>query len=638
MKKHKSKETAAAPDFPVKENEFINHILNSSRAMLSVINRDYQYVKVNSRFCYAHASDPGDIIGKTLGEVWGEETFNTKIRQNIDRCFQGVTVRYEATFNTPNTSKRYYEVTFSPLAETGPVKYLLAETLDVTDLRQTEKNVIRKEEEFRQLETNLPIGFIRCLPDGTILHCNRAYLLIMNCPDDHSLTEHNLREFYTESELFDVHIEKLFKDFKPKGFGRVSLRNCIGSEIVCRISGFVNFDETGKPSYIDFAFEDSTHEMMLENRLLEAKKLETIGSLAGGIAHDFNNILATISGYTELLLDDLPKNSESADHVGRIRNAVSKAQSLTNQILTFSRQVEQEKVPVNIYEVLTETVGFVKAASPSTVNISCECSECNKYVFADPTQLFRVFLNLLTNAVQSLENNEGTITVVLGCEKGESVRKKLDKSIVADEYVVIRFTDTGRGMDPSLMRRIFEPFFTTREVGQGSGLGLSVVHGIITEMSGEIMVTSRIGSGSTFSIYLPVTSERTDQQKTGTEGRRLLLITGNRHESRIISIALESAGYALSQASQPEQLTGLLSNQEKLPEVIVFMSDSEKISLKELGEAFRLRHVSPPCIIIGDSNDENPEEDLSGTGIISQLLVKPVSLKEIETAIQLSIK
>jgi PAS domain S-box-containing protein len=638
MKKGTEKDSEGQSNFPEEGNEYINHILNSSRAMMSVINRKYQYVKVNSKFCNAHQKEADELIGKTLGEVWGEDVFNTKIRGNIDRCFDGVTIRYEASFDTPQTEKRFFEVTFSPLAEEGPVKYLLAETLDVTNIRQTEKTAMKAEEEFRRFETNLPIGFIRCATDGTILHINKAFMIIMDCPGNHSLTSVNLGDFYSERELFGLHLGQLLSDFKPKAFGRVSLKNCKGSDIVCRISGFMNIDETGKPSHIDFAFEDSTHELMLENRLLQAQKLETIGALAGGIAHDFNNIMATISGYTELLLSDLPENSESAEHVSRIRSAVEKAQSLTSQILTFSMQMEQEKVHVNVIDVLNETVGFVRAAAPSFAKIECDSSGPKKYVFADPTQLFRVFLNLMTNAIQSLENREGTVKVSLAVEDGSLIGKKINKTVVADEYVHIKVADTGKGMDSSLMQRIFEPFFTTREVGQGSGLGLSVVHGIVSEMNGEIFVTSKLGSGSTFSVYLPATLEYSDQENSGAVKRKILLVKGNKFESRVLSIALESAGFEVLQAEIPSDLNVQLSDDGRKPEIVLYMSDSEKIKLSDLEEALRRMNISLPCILITDNSGEKSHGARSESGIITQRLIKPVSLKEIEAAIQLSNK
>lgn len=385
-----------------------DHILNNSRSMISVINRDYIYEKVNATFCKEHSGMVESIVGKSLADVWGHETFRTRIRYNVDKCFSGETVRYEASFTTPQSGKRFYEVVFRPFpVESGEITHLLAETFDITDLKLSEKMACEKETEFKRFETNLPIGFLRCLPDGRIIHANKTFMIIMDCDEEISLSGTNFRDYYTEVNLFNIHVQQLM-DSKPKSFGRVPLRTCKGNDIVCRISAFMVLDESSKPSYIDFSLEDSSRELMLENRLLQAQKLETIGALAGGIAHDFNNILTTISGYSELLKDDLPESSSSSQKVSKILMAVSKARSLTNQILTFSRQVEQEKVIVSVSEVLKETVGFIKSAVHSNIIIKSNIRTGNVPVFADPTQLFRMFLNLMTNAVQAMEEAGGT--------------------------------------------------------------------------------------------------------------------------------------------------------------------------------------------------------------------------------------
>jgi PAS domain S-box-containing protein len=625
-------------EFLSREKFYADLILNNSRSMISVIDRDYVYVKVNTTFCKAHRGMAESIIGKSLTDVWGEETFTKSIKHNIDKCFSGATVKYEASFTTQQAGKRFYEVIFRPFpADTGNVTHLLAETFDITDLRLTEKIAIEKEEEFKKFETNLPIGFLRCRPDGRIIHGNKAFLVIMDCRSENSLYSANLRDYYAEKEIFDMHVEQL-ADSKPKSFGRVPLKTCKGKEIVCRISGFMTLDEADNPSYIDFAFEDSSRELMLENRLLEAQKLETIGSLAGGIAHDFNNILATISGYSELLIEDLPGHSSSSEKVSKILAAVNKARSLTNQILTFSRQVEQEKVQVSVYEVLRETIGFVKSAVPPGVTIRSNYRDKQKFVFADPTQLFRVFLNLLTNAIQALEDKKGTITVTLSIEEGKKVRGDHSKVIVADEYVLVTIRDTGKGMDQSLLRRVFEPFFTTREVGKGSGLGLSVVHGIVSEMDGSILVSSEKGKGSIFYIYLPVYAKKAIKPALHGRKKKLLFVTGNRHESRIMLLGLESAGFEMTQSSEIKHFNKTLADPQTRPDIVIYMSDAEQIRIDDLVSSFQKHGITPPCIIICDSNQDNSGEKLVNSGIISQQLVKPVSLKEIETAIQLSIK
>jgi PAS domain S-box-containing protein len=621
-----------------KEKDISDQIINHSRSMISIINREYKYEKVNTTFCKAHQVFIDSIVGKSLDEIWGQEAFHDSIKSKIDQCFTGKTIKYEASFQTPEHGKRYFEVIFRPITlDTGEITHLLAETFDIDDLKQSRQAAKEKEAELRKLETNLPIGFLRCDPEGKILHANNAFLRIMDCQDDVSITSMNLKHFYEEEGLFEMQFDQLI-DCKMKTFGRVSLKNCKGDEIPCRLSGFLALDETGKPAFIDFAVEDSSRELMLENRLLQAQKLETIGALAGGIAHDFNNILATISGYSEMLQEDLPKNSASSEKVNKIMVAVLKARSIINQILTFSRQVEQEKIPVSVGEVLKETIGFVKSSIPSNIIVRSRIPMINGKVFADPTQLFRVFLNLMTNAIQSMEEEGGILSVNVAVFDGKLLRHELNKDIVADEYVLLTFKDTGKGMEPSLMRRIFEPFFTTREVGKGTGLGLSVIHGIITEMEGEILVSSRKEKGSVFYIYLPLSKVYLDQTIKVDKKRKILFITGNKYESRILSLALENTGYELIYISDRRNLTKLMAHTDDRPELIIYMSDSKQIQPDDLVGIFHRLKIVTPCILITDQNPGMFEEKLLNSGIIKQHLIKPVSLKEMRNAIQISVK
>jgi signal transduction histidine kinase len=606
--------------------------------MISIINREYIYEKVNSAFCNAHQVEMESVVGKSLGDVWGEDTFREIIKNNLDLCFTGKTVRYEASFGTSQSAKRYYEVVFRPIVmKGGEVTHLLAETFDINDLRQSELAALAKEEELRKFETNLPIGFLRCDPSGKIIHANSAFLKIMDCFDELLITSKNLKNFYPDDSLFYMHLEQL-TDSNSKSFGRVTLKNCSGKEIPCRISGFMALNELGNSTFIDFAIEDSSRELMLENRLMQAQKLETIGALAGGIAHDFNNILATISGYAEMLHDDLSDDTESVEKVSKIQGAVIKARSITNQILTFSRQVEQEKVPVKVSEVLMETIGFVRSAAPSDIIIKSRLSGKKVSVFADPTQLFRVFLNLMTNAVQSMEETGGTLSVGMEIIEGKLIRHELNKDIVADEYILLTFKDTGKGMEPSHVSRVFEPFFTTREVGKGTGLGLSVVHGIITEMEGEVLVSSKQEKGSVFYVYLPVSKEYPDYLADTEKKKKILFISGNKHESRILSLALQNKGYKLIYVNDNKTLVNFMISEYDRPDLIIYMSDSKQIKPGDLVEIFFSLKIITPCILINDPNHELFAEKLLNSGFVMQHLIKPVSLKEIRNAIEASFK
>jgi PAS domain S-box-containing protein len=616
------------------ELDISDQIINHSRSMISIINRDYVYEKVNTTFCREHQIVSESVKGKSLADVWGSDTFRDHIKSKVDLCLSGETVSYEASFNTPRQGTRFYEVVFRPLAAGNEgITHLMAETFDIHDLRVSRQQTEEIKEQLRQFETNLPIGFIRCKPDGKILHANSAFRRIVNSPDDIQMVNMNLKSFYPVEVLYDIQVEQLL-ELRTKTFGRVFLKNWEGNEIPCRISGFLAMDDSYRPSFIDFAIEDSSRELMLENRLLQAQKLETIGALAGGIAHDFNNILTTISGYSEMLQEDLPGESPESDKVSRIKGAVKKAQSIIKQILTFSRQVEQEKIPVRVSEVLAETIGFVRSSVPRNISVESRIKDVDTEVLADPTQLFRVFLNLMTNAIQSMEGTGGTLLVSMEVVDGKSVKSELNRDIVADEYILIAFKDTGKGMEPSILERIFEPFFTTREVGKGIGLGLSVIHGIITELEGEILVSSKREKGTTFYVYLPVSKEFEETSQEDKKRKKILFITGNKHESRILSIALEKSSYDLRYTTDRRNLLSLLTMSDDRPDMIIYMRESEQVQPEDMISVFSQLKIEIPCVLISDSNPDIIEENLLNSGIIKQQLIKPVSLKEIRSAIK----
>jgi signal transduction histidine kinase len=223
-----------------------------------------------------------------------------------------------------------------------------------------------------------------------------------------------------------------------------------------------------------------------------------------GMAHDLNNILATIMGYAEMIQEDLPDNSPLTDNTGNIISAVTRAKSITNQILAYDGIPGLNKLPVNINEILKETAGYVLSILPAEIRLDLDIPGTPVPVFAEPTQLFRVFLNLMTNGVRSMERKGGILYLGVRIAERDLAKSLIMREIYADDYVVITFKDTGCGMDDKMIRKIFKPFFTTKETRKGTGLGLSVVREIVTDLAGEVRVSSKLNEGSVFDIYLPV--------------------------------------------------------------------------------------------------------------------------------------
>lgn len=239
-------------------------------------------------------------------------------------------------------------------------------------------------------------------------------------------------------------------------------------------------------------------------RLRHAQRLESLGTLAGGVAHEFNNALQPVLLYTDLALEDLPADSPAVEYLGRVLELADRAKGLSHQILTFSRFGEESELEiVEIAPTVEEAITLIRALLPATVDlrVRIECPDAR--VRCDPPQIQQLLVNLCNNAFQALEGSDGVIRISLYCTTVDLPLASRHPHLEAGDYVVLQVEDNGCGMDAETIERVFEPFFTKQGVGQGTGLGLSVAHGIVRRHSGEIQLSSEPGVGTRFRIYLP---------------------------------------------------------------------------------------------------------------------------------------
>jgi signal transduction histidine kinase len=240
----------------------------------------------------------------------------------------------------------------------------------------------------------------------------------------------------------------------------------------------------------------------LQTQLNRSQRLEAIGTFAGGIAHEFNNILGAVRGYSEMALAVLLKDSHARRHILQIMKAGERAQHIVEQVLAFGRRREREHSPLDARAVVEEAVDLVRASLPATVSLRTDLGAGDALLMGDPTELQQVVMNLCTNAAQAMEGR-GTIRINLDTISAKRALRLSHGSLPAERYVRLKVRDSGHGIDQATMERIFEPFFTTKDTGQGTGLGLSTVHGIVTAHGGAINVKSQPGKGTTFEVYLP---------------------------------------------------------------------------------------------------------------------------------------
>ena len=311
----------------------------------------------------------------------------------------------------------------------------------------------------------------------------------------------------------------------------------------------------GKPASLNFMNDISQRILsekekeMLEKRLLHAQKMETIGTLAGGIAHDFNNILTPIIGYSELLLTTV-SDEEQKEDIKNIKTSAYRAKELVSQILRFGHQIDPSRETVDVNKIVLEVIKLLEAVIPSSINITTKTSENSIYVNINPTQLHQVIMNLCTNAYQSISSFKGQITVSIS--KIENNAEIINLGTNAEsKYVKITIEDNGIGIDPSIKSRIFDPFFTTKKIGEGTGLGLSVVYGIVKNNGGIIQCESSVYEGSRFDIYLPICKEDEIiiKEKIVIErgnNEEILIIDDDVKITRMLKKMLDAQGYKTS--------------------------------------------------------------------------------------------
>jgi len=245
----------------------------------------------------------------------------------------------------------------------------------------------------------------------------------------------------------------------------------------------------------------------LQAQLLQTQKLEALGTLAGGVAHDFNNILSAIMGYAALVKDDVPEGTLTQRNIDEILTASRRARTLIQQLLTFSRPGPHSRCPVHLRSVVEETLALLRASFPKTATLHFACSVEDDTVLADPAQIQQVVMNLCVNAVQAVRGAEGTVTLQLDDGNDRDIKGAGTRGVHSESsYLCLTIRDNGCGIEPEILDHIFEPFFTTKPVGQGSGMGLAIVHRIVTSHGGMVAVDSTPNQGTTFRIYWPYTT------------------------------------------------------------------------------------------------------------------------------------
>ncbi|MDJ0819672.1 MAG: response regulator [Desulfobacterales bacterium] len=370
----------------------------------------------------------------------------------------------------------------------------------------------------------------------------------------------------------------------------------------------------------------------LQKRLIQAQKMEAIGTLAGGIAHDFNNILSAILGYTELSKLNFAEESTITGYLDNVMQAGNRAKELVQQILTFSRQTEKELKPVSVKTIVRETLKLLRASLPSTIEIKCNTMS-DSLVMGDPTQIHQLIMNLCVNAGHAMREKGGILEVALNDLQLNEDFKPQFSELKPGSYLNLIVGDTGNGMSPEVLERIFDPFFTTKERGEGTGMGLAVVHGIVRSSGGAIHVYSEMGKGTTFNIYLPAIESAlesdTDLEEVNPRGKeRILFIDDEPNLVEIGEQMLKSLGYQVeTRMSSLEALKLFRAHSDHFDLVISDMTMPQMTGDKLAREVTAIRKDIPVILCTGFSYKIT--EDKTWNKSIKGLLMKPIVRSEL---------
>jgi len=538
----------------------------------------------------------------------------------IGAFVRDITERKKAEKELNLSNKRYQN-----LFQNAPVPMWEEDFTEVFKYIDAHRN--KRVHNFRKYIDANPSFLEKCNQKVKVLDVNQEALKLHHAKTKEELLG-NLDKVFTEKsfETFKEEIISLsegFRKFESEG----EVKTLSGKKRSIHLKMIIEKEIEGRYRAL-IATIDITHRNQMEERLKQAQKMESIGSLAGGIAHDFNNLLFPILGMSEMLMEDLPEDSLEYENANEIFHAGKRAGDLVKQILAFSRQSEHKMIPVRVQNVLKEVLKLCRSTIPSNIKILQDIQQNCGLVMADPTQIHQIAMNLITNASHALEDKNGVIDVEL---KELTLKKNdlADSELQPGPHIKLSVSDNGIGMTQSTIQKIFEPYFTTKEKGKGTGLGLAVVYGIIKNHAGDIKVYSEVGKGTTFIVYLPLmekTSEIQEQDQsermpTGTE--RILLVDDEVSVAKLESQMLSRLGYDVTVRTDSEEaLNTFKSNSDSFDLVISDMTmphmTGDQISEKILS----IKSDIPIIICTGFSERINREQaEIIG---VQGFLLKPV--------------
>lgn len=523
--------------------------------------------------------------------------------------------------------------------------------MEIEERRQAEEAVRSSEQKYRLLADNVSdVIWLFDIQQRRLTYISPSVFKVRGYTPEEALAQ-SLTDILTP-DSYQKALEYLQGNFgtaKEIGPGRVfsqevQMYKKDGTTIWTEITASLLWPGDGQPATILGVTRDITkrkraefERAKLETQLRQSKKMESIGTLAGGIAHDFNNILSSIFGFTELCQDDAPPNSQLDENLQEVFAAADRAKSLVRQILTFARQTDDKIKPIQINSIVEETLKFIRSSIPTSIEIQSQI-ESDSFIMGNPTQIHQLLMNMCTNAAQAMEENGGILKVGLKDVTLDNHRDVSLQNLSAGPYVELKLSDTGAGIDPSILSSIFDPYFTTKEIGKGTGMGLAMVHGIVKESKGAIQVDSKLGKGSVFTVYLPATPKTVYKQAAEPESlpmgnERILFVDDEVKITKFSQKILTRLGYQVTtQISSNEALALFRERADDFDLVITDMAMPNLTGDRLAREILSIRKNIPILLCTGHSNRITSENQTMWG--VREVVYKPIVKAELAVLVR----
>jgi PAS domain S-box-containing protein len=590
------------------------------------------------------ANQAGDLIGKRyLDFVHPDDRLESVERIKKSKNENWIAPHREHRMITADGQVIHVESTGVPIQCQGQIQHFGIFS-DITERKQVEEKLRETENKYRDLADSLPQVIFEVDLNGTLTYINHNAYVLFGYTQEEIAKGFNVLEAFIPEDKERVALD-IMLNIQGQKLGRQEYTAVRKDGTRFPVSVHANRVLRGQTAtgvrgiLIDLTATKLAEEekKRLEIQLQQAQKMEAIGALAGGIAHDFNNILSAIIGYTELAM-----LNEGAEHcTAELKEALiaaNRAKDLVKQILAFSRQTDEDRMPVRVALVAKEAVKFLRATIPATIEIKTRLDEKSGAVLANSVELHQIIMNLCTNAQHAIGEQAGILEVEVKNAEIDLAQKNAVIDLEIGSYVKLSVRDTGYGMGADTIKRIFDPYFTTKEIGVGTGLGLAVVHGIVKKCGGAIRVESELGKGTTFHIYLPkadmTASIKAEQPKTIEGGSERILFVDD--EKMLVDIgqqALQRLGYDVVSRTSPIEALELFKAKPDFFDLVITDKTMPGITGDVLAKELMSIRPNLPVIICTGYSQTIDHERAKQIGI-KAFVMKPILINEIAAAVR----